>query len=348
MVTVRPGRERERRRCLVASVVLLLGAMLAARTVPIAAQSTDPLASWNDRAAKKAIVAFVARVTTPGEDFVAPEERIATFDNDGTLWPEQPLVQVQFALERLRALAAQNPALAQRQPFKAALDGDTDTIMRSGPRAAMEIAALTLGNMPQEAFEATARSFFRTATHPRFGVAYTQLAYRPMVELLQYLRANGFTTFICSGGGADFVRIVSQQMYGVPPHQVIGSSLRKTFVEQDGRWVLWRTGEVASVNDKEDKPVGIDLHVGQRPVFAAGNVRSGGDIAMLRYAQDRPGASFRLLVSHDDAVREFAYGETDHTSLSAAITNRWTIVSMKNDWARIFDVPDPHELQTSR
>jgi hypothetical protein len=193
--------------------------------------------------------------------------------------------------------------------------------------------------MTQEAFEAQARRFFATARHPTLNAPYTTLAYAPMVELLVHLRANGFQTWICSGGGIDFIRVVSQRMYSIPPEQVIGSSLEEKFTQMSGKWVLWREPEIGFVNDKGGKPVGIDLHIGRRPVFAAGNVRSGGDVAMLVYSQGRDGPSFQLLVNHDDAGREFAYAEDDNASLKAAKRNGWTVASMKNDWKEIFGLP---------
>jgi phosphoserine phosphatase len=304
---------------------------------PLAARASDPLPSWSDGTPKRAIVAFVERVTAAdGRDFVPAADRIAVFDNDGTLWPEQPVVQAAFLAARLKALAEKDGSMRSLQPFKAALEGDVAWLREAGEGALMQLVAAAHGEMTQEEFEAEARAFFRTARHPKLGAAYAALAYQPMLELLQFLRANGFQTWICSGGGADFIRVVSEQMYGIPPQQVIGSTLKEEWVRRDGRAVLWRGAEVARVNDKAGKPVGIDLHIGKRPVFAAGNVRSGGDVAMLEYAQGRPGASFELVIDHDDAEREFAYQEMDGATMAAAKANGWTVVSMKRDWKAVF------------
>lgn len=317
-------------------IFVLLPVLLSA---PASAQPSleDPLPSWNDGPAKEAILTFVSRVTTEGSpDFLPVEERVAVFDNDGTLWPEKPLIQGIFVLERLRALAREDPSLWKRQPFQAALERDLDYFKEAGPEAAMEILALTHSGMTDEQFEAEVREFFAHARHPHFGVPYTELAYRPMVELLEYLRAHGFTTYISSGGGIDFIRVVSEQMYGIPPEQVIGSSLQKEIRVVDGEVVLWRKPALASLNDKEAKPVNIDLHIGKRPVLAVGNVRSGGDISMLEYSQGGEGPSLQLLINHDDAERESAYQEPDNASLRAAQKNGWTVVSMQRDWKQIF------------
>ena len=306
--------------------------------VPVAAApAADPLPSWNEGAAKQAVIDFVRRVTTPGSrEFVPVPDRIATFDNDGTLWPEIPLIQGVFVLTRLKSMAARDPELASREPFKAALEGDRQYFAHDGERKAMQILSATSANLTQEQFDAEASQFFATARHPTLNAPFTALAYRPMVEVLELLRANGFQTYLCSGGGADFMRVVSQRMYGIPPEQVIGSSLAKAAVERDGELVLWRKPAVAIINDKGTKPVNIDLHIGKRPIFAAGNVRSGGDIAMLEYSQGSPGASLQLMVNHDDGDREFSYREKDNESLRNAREHRWTIVSMKQDWKVIF------------
>lgn len=302
-------------------------------------QSTpaDPLPSWNAGPVKQSVLTFVTQVTKENSpDFVPVADRIATFDNDGTLWPEKPLIQGMFVLIKLRTMAAADSSLKEKQPFKAALAGDVAYFSQAGEEAVMELLATTHANMTQEQFEQEVQRFFKTQVHPRMRVPYTQLAYKPMVELLEYLRANGFQTWICSGGGIDFVRAISQQMYGVPPQQVIGSNLKKTFIDKDGKQVLWRKPETGLINDKAGKPVGIDLHIGKRPVFAAGNERSGGDIAMLTYSQGHPSSSFQLLVNHDDAKREFAYQESDNASLKAAKANNWTVVSIQKDWKTVF------------
>jgi phosphoserine phosphatase len=322
-----------------AAVAALLGAAitLAAPTGLVQPEPADPLPSWNDTAAKKAILAFVKKVTTRGSpDFVPVADRIATFDNDGTLWYEKPTVEVVFTLARLKAMAAKDPTLRKKQPFKAALEGDHEYFHKAGVKAALDLVVATHGDMSQDQFEEEARTFFKASRHPKFGVPYPQTAYRPMVELLQYLRAHGFQTWICSGGWMDLMRAMTQEAYGIPPQQVIGSSLKKKMVEKDGKYVLWILAQLLTLCDQEDKPVEIALHIGKRPVFAAGNVRSGGDIAMLRYCQGRKGPSFQLMVNHDDSKREFAYREKDDASLKAARKYGWTVVSMKDDWKKVF------------
>jgi haloacid dehalogenase-like hydrolase len=295
------------------------------------------LPSWNEGPVKTAILDFVRRVTTEGgPDFVPVEDRIATFDNDGTLWAEQPVIEVLFTITRARAMVAADPSLRERQPFKAALEGDVATLMRDGAKGFLELFVRTHGNQSQDDYEATVRAFFRDGRYPKLDVPFAQVTYRPMVELLEYLRANRFKTYLCSGGEIDFMRVISREFYGIPPEQVVGTQLKKEWVQRDGRWVIWRKPEIALVNDQAGKPVGIDLHVGRPPVFAAGNVRSHGDVAMLTYSQGRRGPSFQLVVNHDDGEREFAYQEPDDATLKAARANGWTIVSMKNDWKQVF------------
>lgn len=325
-----------RRHALPITLVLVLGLAFPSAALAQAAKA-DPLPSWNDGPVKQAILGFVASVTTEGSpDFLPEEERIAVFDNDGTLWQEKPAVQGAFLVERVKALAAKDPSLRQRQPFKAVLEGDVDTLMEGGEKALMELLAATHANMTQEQFQSEARQFLKTARHPKLGVPYTQLAYQPMLELLQYLRHNGFQTWISSGGGIDFMRVFSEEVYGIPPERVIGSSLEEKFEKRGGRDVLWREPRVDHLNDKEGKPVGNDLHIGRSPVFVAGNVRSGGDIAMLSASHQRRGPSFQLLINHDDAAREFAYQEKDGASLRAAKEGGWNVVSMRDDWKSIF------------
>lgn len=316
-------------------LVLMLGLVFPAATWAQAAKA-DPLPSWNDGPVKQAIVGFVTRVTTEGgPDFLPVEERIAVFDNDGTLWQEQPAVQGAFLVARVRALVEKDPSLRQRQPYKAVLEGDLASLAADESKL-MELVAATHANMTQEQFQSEVRQFLRTARHPKFGVPYTQLAYQPMLELLQYLRENGFQTWISSGGGIDFMRVFSEELYGIPPQQVIGSSLQEKYEQRGGRGVLWREPRVDHVNDKEGKPVGNELHIGRPPVFVAGNVRSGGDIAMLSASKERRGPSFQLLIHHDDAAREFAYEEKDGASLRAAKEGGWTVVSMRDDWRTVF------------
>ncbi|QDE93034.1 nitrate reductase formation protein NapD [Myxococcus xanthus] len=316
----------------------LLAALARLVEEPLHALAADPLPSWNEGAVKQAIIDFISRsITEGGADFIPPEARIATFDNDGTLWPEEPLVQGAFLLKPLRSRVKEDPSLAKRQPFKAIMEGDLSELSLMDKSKLMKLLGETHAGMTEEAFIREVRAFFQHARHPRWSVPYNQLAYAPMLELLQYLRANGFQTWISSGGGIDFIRVISEGTYGIPPQQVIGSHLKKTFDDARAPSVLRREARVAHVNDKAGKPVGIDEHIGRRPVFAAGNVRSGGDIQMLQYTRKRPRPGFALLIHHDDAAREFAYEEKDDASLKAAREGGWAVVSMQRDWRRIFD-----------
>ena len=301
------------------------------------AESADPLPSWNQGKLKTAIVSFVSQVTTKGgPHFVPPQQRIATFDNDGTLWSETPLIQGLFIMHKLEKMAKADPSIRQKQPFKAAFEQDKGYLKTTGMSAIFELLSATHAGMSQEEFTADVEDFFSKAKYAKFGVPIGEVVYAPMIELLNYLRANNFKTYICSGGGVDFMRVLSKRLYGIPPEQVIGSSMKKELKLVDGKWVLSRTGKLGSFNDKEVKPVNIDLHIGIRPLIAVGNVRSGGDIGMLSYSQGRKGLSFQLLVNHDDAKREFSYAEKDNASLKAAKDNSWHVISMKNDWRSIF------------
>jgi hypothetical protein len=303
-----------------------------------AAATPDPLPSWQDSPVKAAIVASVQQATTEGgAGYIPPRDRIATFDNDGTLWCEQPLGQGVFIVDQLKAQLEATPALATQPVIVAILEGDKDYFAQPDALAELvQVLGALSANMPQAEFDRQAVAFLETATHPQFNVHYTEMGYLPQVELLTYLRANGFQTWICSGGGIDFIRLLSEAMYGIVPQQVIGSSLEKDYRQVNGEGVIWRLPDIDLVNDKEGKPVGIDRAIGQPPVFACGNVRSGGDIAMLTYSQSAPYPSFQLLINHDDAVREFAYSEPDNASLNAARQNGWQVVSMKTDWKTIF------------
>ncbi|MFP2959307.1 HAD family hydrolase [Myxococcus sp. 1LA] len=322
----------------------LLAALARLIEVPLHALAADPLPSWNEGAVKQALIDFVTRsITEGGANFIPPEARIATFDNDGTLWPEEPLVQGAFLLKPLRSRVKEDPSLAKRQPFKAILDGDLTELTLMDKARLTKLLGETHAGMTEEAFIRDVRTFFQHARHPRWGVPYNQLAYAPMLELLRYLRANGFQTWLASAGGIDFMRVISEETYGIPPQQVIGSQLKKSFDDAHAPSVLRREARVSHVNDKGGKPVGIDEHIGRRPVFAAGNVRSGGDIQMLQYTRKRPRPGFALLIHHDDAAREFSYEEKDGASLKAAREGGWVVVSMQRDWRRIFDgtrVPD--------
>jgi phosphoserine phosphatase len=301
----------------------------------------NPLPSWNDGAAKSAILDFVARVTQEGPDYVRPAERIATFDNDGTLWCEQPLqVQLFFLVDRVKALADKDAAMKERQPFKALLERDMKTLHALGKQALFELAFATHAGVIQEEFDKIAGAWLATAKHPRFGRLFTQCTYRPQVELLGFLRENGFKTYIVSGGGIDFIRAFAEQAYDVPREQVIGSSVKTRFESQDGRTVLMKLAELNTFDDREVKPANIGLHIGRRPILAFGN--SDGDLAMLRYTRSGPGARLALLIHHDDAEREIAYDREFRLSPLAEALDKAgeygiTVVSMKRDWKTVFD-----------
>jgi phosphoserine phosphatase len=299
------------------------------------------LASWNDGAAKSAILDFVARVTRQGgRDYVPPAERIATFDNDGTLWCEQPVqVQVFFLVDRVKALAAKDSSIKERQPFKALLERDLKTLHDLGKKGLMELFAATHAGMTEDEFGSIVKSWFASAKHPKLGRAFTQVTYQPQVELLGYLRDNGFRTFIVSGGGVDFMRVISESAYGVPRDQVIGSSGKTRFDVAEGRVVLTKLAELGSFDDREAKVQNIGLHIGRRPILAFGN--SDGDLAMLRYTKSGPGARLALLIHHDDGDREVAYDRDFKLSplveaLDKATEYGITVVSMKRDWKTVF------------
>ena len=305
------------------------------------AAKAGPLPSWNDHSAKQQIIGFVTAVTTKGSPkYVAPAERIATFDNDGTLWCEQPVVQGAFILYRLTKMVENDPSLKERQPFKAALENDKAYLKTEGMPAILELFSATHAGMTDEEFSAEVREFMAAAKHPKFGRGFGELTYQPMIELLEYLRSHGFKTFICSGGGIDFMRAISESLYGIPPEQVIGSSGKKVFAEGQEGWSMTRTGDLSSFNDKDVKAVNIDLHIGRRPLLAGGNIRSHGDIGMCAYSQGRKGPSLQLLVNHDDAVREFSYAEGDGGSLKAAKANGWIVVSVNKDWNVVFSTEE--------
>lgn len=297
----------------------------------------DSLPSWKDGKTKQAILKFVADVTNEGSPkYVLPEDRIATFDNDGTLWCEHSVVQLAFVGDRLKQIIDEKPELSDKPAVAAALKGDVAYFEREGEPAIAELVFLTHAGMTLEEFHETAAKFFRTAKHPKYGVLLKEATYLPMRELLAFLRDNGFKTYICSGGGIEFMRVVSQEIYGIPPEQVIGTAGVLDYREKDGKAVLVKTPKLLSFNDKQGKPAGIALHTGRVPILAAGNVRTGGDIAMLRYSQSSKQPSLQLLINHDDADREFAYAEKDGGSLNAAQKHGSAVVSMKDDWIKIF------------
>jgi phosphoserine phosphatase len=312
-----------------------------------AAFATDPLPSWNDGAAKKSIIVFVEKITKPGSpDFVPVPERVATFDNDGTLWCEQPLpVQFYFALDRVKALAARHPEWRAKEPFASLLKGDLKTALAGGDQSLLELVMATHAGMTTDEFEQMVKDWIATAKHPKTGKLYTEMVYQPMLELLAYLRANGFKTYIVSGGGIEFMRAWAERVYGIPPEQVIGSSAKTKFEIRDGKAVLVRLPELNFIDDKDGKPRGINQHIGRRPIMALGN--SDGDREMLEYTQSGSGARFMLLVLHDDAAREYAYGpalglpDVKLGSFTQALYEQakkdgWAVVSMKDDWRRVF------------
>ena len=284
------------------TMAAVLGAMVAGR-----AAADDPLPSWRDGPSKTAIVRFVAAATTPGDPgFIPPDDQIAVFDNDGTLWTEQPYYnQVAFALDRVRALAADHPEWKDRPPFRAVLDGDIKAVLATGPRERLELIAATHAGMTSEEFERIVRDWMATARHPRFKRPYTDLVYRPMRELLDHLRAVGFRTFIASGGGADFMRPWTERAYGIRPEQVTGSTIKLRYELRGGQPALVRLAEIDFIDDGEGKPVGIHRQIGRRPVLAFGN--SDGDEAMLRWTTAGPGPRLGLILHHTDAAREWAY-----------------------------------------
>ncbi|MCO6455445.1 MAG: haloacid dehalogenase-like hydrolase [Pirellulaceae bacterium] len=305
------------------------------------AAAADPLPSWNDHAAKKAIIAFAESVTTNGSpDFLPPDERIATFDNDGTLWSEQPMYfQLAFAVDRVKGLAPKHPEWKDRQPFKGVLEGDLKAVLAGGNRSLAEIVAATHAGMTTEDFAQIVTKWINTARHPSTGRLYREMVYQPMLELLAYLRAKGFKTFIVSGGGIEFMRPWSAPTYGIPPEQVVGSSIKTQWEMRDGKPVLVRLPEIDFIDDKEGKPVGIHSHIGRRPIFAAGN--SDGDLQMLQWTTVGRRPSFGMIVRHTDAEREWAYDRDSHVgqldqALDEAGQRGWTIVDMKKDWKTIY------------
>jgi hypothetical protein len=325
----------------------LMKFLLALLLLTNAAFAADPLPSWNDGPKKQGIISFVDKVTKEGSPaFVPPAERIATFDNDGTLWCEQPLpVQLYFALDRVKALAPQHPEWKTKEPFASLLKGDLKTALAGGDRALLEIVMATHTGMTTVEFEQIVKDWIATAKHPKTGKLYTEMVYQPMLELLAYLRANGFKNYIVSGGGIEFMRPWTENVYGIPPEQVIGSSIKTNFEMRDGKPVLVRLPQLNFNDDKGGKPVGINQHIGRRPIAAFGN--SAGDEQMLEYTQGGSSARFMLLVLHDDAVREYAYGPAKglpHVKLGAftqavydkAQKEGWTVVSMKDDWKQVF------------
>lgn len=309
----------------------------------ISQQETDPLPSWNEGNTKKSLIDFISKTTTEGStDFIPVTDRIACFDNDGTLWSEQPMYfQLAFALDQVKTLAPQHPEWKTNQPFKALLEGDLKTALAGGEKALLQIVGATHSGMTTDEFEKSVTDWMATAVHPKTGKHYNEMIFQPMVELLNYLRANGYKTFIVSGGGVDFMRPWVEQTYGIPPDQVVGSSAKVKYeVKEDGTPVLIKLPELNFIDDKEGKPVGIHQYIGKRPVFTAGN--SDGDYAMLQWTSTATGyPRFGMIVHHTDSVREWAYDRQSHIGnlekgLNDASKYNWLIVDMKNDWKEIF------------
>ncbi len=319
-------------------VPLLCAAALLVATLPAVA---DPLASWNDGASKARILSFVQGVTDPtGKTYVPPAERIAVFDNDGTLWTEQPMYfQLAFILDRVHALAPQHPEWTTTEPFKSVLAGDMAGVAAAGEHGLLELMAATHAGTTSEEFAGIVADWLATARHPRFKRPYDELTFAPMRELLAYLRANGFKTYIVSGGGVEFMRVFAERVYGVPPEQVIGSSIRTQYEVRDGKPVIVRLPEIEFIDDKAGKPVGIHKFIGRRPILAFGN--SDGDFEMLEYTTSGPGPRLGLIVHHDDGEREYAYDRKSSVGrlergLDEAAQRGWVVVSVKSDWRTVY------------
>ncbi|MFO1090953.1 MAG: HAD family hydrolase [Hyphomicrobiales bacterium] len=321
----------------------LLGLSVAAGVLglpPIAQAADDPLPSWRDGTARQAILDFVLRSVTPGDGFIPPEERIAVFDNDGTLWCEQPIyVQFAFALDRIKALAPNHPEWKTTEPFKSVLENNIPGIVAGGEKGVVEIIAASHAGNTTEEFTRTVSDWIATARHPKFNRPYTQLVYQPMLEVLAFLRQSGFETWIVSGGGVEFMRPWTEPVYGIPPQQVIGSTVRTKFEVRNGVPVIARLPDVEFVDDKAGKPLGINRAIGRRPVAAFGN--SDGDFEMLQWTTASGPRRLAMIVHHDDAEREYAYDRTSSVgrlarALDAAPEQGWTVISMKNDWLRVF------------
>jgi phosphoserine phosphatase len=320
-------------RATVAGFVLCLGS--------VASAAEDSLPSWNEGSTKTAILEFVAAVTDEGgKDYVEPAERIATFDNDGTLWVEQPIyTQILFAVDRVKTLAPSHPEWKDKQPFKAVLEKGPEGLLAADKKGVIELLAATHTGMTAEEFADVVEQWIATAKHPKLRRPYTQLVYQPQLELMAYLRENSFKVFIVSGGGIEFMRPWTERVYGVPPEQVVGSSVKTKFQIKDGKSVLVRLPEINFIDDKEGKPIGIHQHIGRRPILAFGN--SDNDMQMIQYTTAGKGRRLGLFVHHTDAQREYAYDRKSHVGtldkvLDQADAKGWIIVDMKKDWKQIF------------
>jgi phosphoglycolate phosphatase-like HAD superfamily hydrolase len=332
-----PSRSAPRR--FSASLALLF--VLTIASMARAQEALDPLPSWNEGAAKKAIVDFVTRVTAAnGPDFIAPVDRIAVFDNDGTLWCEQPMyVEARFILDRVVLLAPSKPEWKTTEPFRSVLAGDQEGIRKAGKRGILELVMATHADVTTDEFEQAVKEFLLASRHPRFSRPYTELAYRPMLEVLAYLRANDFKTFIVSGGEIEFMRPFAHKVYGVPSEQIVGSSIKTKFIFQGDKPAIMRLPEAEFLDDGPGKPVAIQKFIGRRPLIAFGN--SDGDLEMLQWTTLSPGPRLGLIVHHDDAKREYAYDRDSHIgrldkALDEAQQRGWQVISMKNDWKEVF------------
>lgn len=320
---------------------LLLFSALALTLSCVTARAVEPLPSWNDTSPRKTIIAFVEKVTKEGSpDFVPAPERIATFDNDGTLWVEQPMYfQALFIFDRIKALAPQHPEWESKEPFASVLKGDVNPALAGGEKALLEMAMATHADMTTAEFDDIVRNWIATARHPKTGRLYTEMVYQPMLELLAYLRASGFKTFIVSGGGIEFMRPWTERVYGIPPEQVVGSSIKTKYEVRGGRPALVRLPELNFIDDGGGKPIGIQAHIGRRPLIAVGN--SDGDFEMLEWTVSGGGSRLALIVHHTDGTREFQYDRESHVgrldkALDVAERRGWIIVDMKRDWRRIY------------
>jgi len=312
----------------------------------LAAARAEPLPSWNESESRNQIVSFVGAVTDPGSpDFVPADARIAVFDNDGTLWSEQPVYfQLLFAIDRVKTLAPEHPEWRERQPFQAVLEDDLRALAESGERGLLELVMATHAGMTTDEFSTIVEDWIGTARHPTSNRLYTEMVYQPMLELLEYLRANGFKTYIVSGGGIEFMRPWVQRVYGIPPEQVIGSSIKTRFELRDGEPVLVRLPEINFIDDKAGKPVGIHQHIGRRPIAAFGN--SDGDLQMLQWTTAGEGRRLGVIIRHTDAEREWAYDRDSHIgrldkALDEAAERGWVVVDMKDDWGRVYGFDSP-------
>ncbi|WP_439493038.1 HAD family hydrolase [Bosea sp. (in: a-proteobacteria)] len=323
------------------AVAAILAGLVMLAAQPLAAQSPDPLPSWNNGQSKQAIRAFVRKISKPGTpDFVPPAQRIAAFDNDGTLWGEQPFYfQFLFAVDRIKAMAAKRPEWKEKEPFASVLRGDLKAALAGGEHAILEMVMATHAGYTTDEFEVVVRDWFATAKHPTTGKLYGEMVYKPMLELLAYLRVNSFKTYIVSGGGVEFMRVFAEKVYGIPPEQVIGSSGKQALQYRDGKPIIVKLPSVDFIDDKEGKPLAIQKAIGRRPIAAFGN--SDGDLQMLQWTCDTAGPRFCLYVHHTDATREWAYDRASSIGrldkgLDQAKAKGWTVVDMKNDWNRVF------------